>query len=251
MAFLYRSVLILTLVLVATCVAEIVTLKAFQQDRAPGLAKRSKPYRFLPLPIAANAGADNEDELELLDIVLLASVDGKFHALNRKSGQMLWSMSSAGPGRTPSTLAPLVRTNHVESDPEITDDDSPNEELYIVEPQSGDIYVLSSPQSPLQRLSLSMSQLVDLSPFSFTGEENRRIFLGKKETSLMLLELETGKVKESLNSECPWTPFEDLHESARDIDLDDLEGTTLSKPTEIFIGRTGKQYSLPFPFVLY
>jgi serine/threonine-protein kinase/endoribonuclease IRE1 len=245
MAFLYRSVLIITtLVLVATCLAEIVTLKPFQQDRTPGLAKRSKSpfgHRFLPHATTANAGAEDEDELELLDIVLLASVDGKFHALNRTSGQLLWSMSSAGPGRTLSTLAPLVRTNHAESDPELTDEDSPSEELFIVEPQSGDIYVLPSPQSPLQRLSLSMSQLVDLSPFSFAGEEDRRVFVGKKETSLMLLELETGKVKESLNSECPWAPFEDLHESvAKDTDSDDLDGTPLSKPTEIFIGRTGK-----------
>jgi len=243
---LYLPALIFAFGLFTTCLSEIISLKALQQDRTGGLAKRSKSafgYRFLP-PKATSVGTENKDELELLNVVLLASVDGRFHAVNRTSGQTLWSMSSsAAPDLVPSMLGPLVRTSHVENDPEITDDDSPNQELYIVEPQSGDIYVMSSSKSPLQRLSLSMSQLVDLAPFSFSADDGR-VFVGKKETSLLLLELETGKVKATLNSECPWDSFRDSHESAaKDLDLDELEDTTstldMSTPTEIFIGRTG------------
>jgi serine/threonine-protein kinase/endoribonuclease IRE1 len=235
------SALLFVLGLFAKCFSELISLKGHQQDCTDVIAKRSKlpfGYRFLS-PIH---GAKPNTELSLLDVVLLASVDGKFHALNRTSGQLLWSMaSSTSPSAqnvVPPALGPLVRTAHVEYDPELTDDDSPDQELYIVEPQSGDIYVMSSPGSPLQRLSLSMSQLVDASPFSFYGDETR--FVGKKETTLLLLELETGRLKASLNTECPWDQFEDMHPDVGQ-DIDELEGhTERSAPTEIYIGRTGK-----------
>jgi serine/threonine-protein kinase/endoribonuclease IRE1 len=88
------------------------------------------------------------DDHQLLDIVIVASVDGKLHALNRSSGQALWSMSTASTASVPSALAPLVRTSHIENDPDVTDDDSRHQELYVIEPQTGDIYVMATPTSP-------------------------------------------------------------------------------------------------------
>jgi serine/threonine-protein kinase/endoribonuclease IRE1 len=102
---------------------------------------------------------------------------------------------------------------------------------------------MTSPSSPLQRLAFSMSELVNMSPFSFTADGDKRVFVGRKETSLFSLELETGKVKE-INSECPWDPFEDLHPDEHDIDLDELESPDYPRPvTEISIGRTGELIS--------
>lgn len=113
----------------------------------------------------------------------------------------------------------------------------------MIEPQSGDIYVMSSPDSPLQRLPFSMAQLVDMSPFSFSGDEDRRIFVGSKQTSLLLVELETGRIKATMDPTCPWQGFEDLADP-QGIDLDELEGSEPSKvtssPREVYIGRTGK-----------
>jgi serine/threonine-protein kinase/endoribonuclease IRE1 len=246
MVLFYLAAIIFTVSL--TCLAETISLSSLR-DRSGSLVnninlhgRRQIPvaFRFLP-PAAGVVESSDSDENQLLDIVLVASVDGKFHALDRTSGRRLWSMSSSSASVTPSGLAPLVRTTHVESDPDTTDDDSPHQELYIIEPQTGEIYVMSSPTSPLQRLPLTMSQLVDLSPFSFAGDEER-MFVGRKETSLLLIELETGKVKATLNSECPWNPFDDLTEKAvNDLELDDLEGDIppISPPTDVFIGRTG------------
>ena len=121
--------------------------------------------------------------------------------------------------------------------------------MYIIEPQSGDIYIMATPSSPLQRFPFSMPELVDMSPFTYLGDEERRVFVGRKETSLLLIELETGRVKATLNSECPWDPFEDLKNDEVDLDLDELEEGPLkpSAPTEVFIGRTGMQsFFLPF-----
>ncbi|KAJ2922587.1 hypothetical protein H1R20_g14493, partial [Candolleomyces eurysporus] len=187
---------------------------------------------------------DAAQDLELLDIVLVATVDGKFHALKRTSGKTLWSMSSAysssGPSTSAaaSTLAPLVRTRHLDYDPDEFDDTTPHE-TYIIEPQSGDIYVMTNPNSPLQRFPFSMAELVDMSPFTAPTERENRTFIGRKETSLILLELETGKIKSTLNSACP--PYED-----KAIDLDELEesDSRLAETTEVFIGRTDYYISI-------
>ncbi|KAF8556576.1 kinase-like protein [Imleria badia] len=185
------------------------------------------------------AASDDAEDIKLIDIVLVASIDGSFHAVNRTSGQRLWSMSAAATD-IPSSLAPLVRTKHAAIDYDLTDDDDTHQELYIIEPQTGDVYVMPTPTSPLQPLSISMSQLVELSPFKFDREDDERVFVGKKETSLLSIELETGKVK-TINAECPWNPFEDLTQKD-EIDLDELEeypsGNDESIPTEVFVGRT-------------
>ena len=234
----------------ATVLAQTVTVRRDVDLYEPGLdtahhySSRSKR--------AHSTTAD--DALEVLNVLLVASVDGKFHALNRTNGGKLWSMPSSPPSTkhdasqtVPSILKPLISTKHLDADPDL-DDDPFAHETYIVEPQSGDIYVSSnSPTAPLRRLPFSMTQLVDMSPFSF-GEADGRVFVGSKKTSILLLELETGRVKAALDAECPWDTWNDfVEQDVMDIDLDELEGIKPSRlhPSEIFIGRTGNSFSLP------
>ena len=238
--------------LATLCLSESVSLRASSRQRNQ-LARRSDDagypphdqFRFLPPP-SSSSSAELDDDYELLDICLLASVDGKFHGLNRTSGQILWSMSAPSNGSSsgPAALAPLVRTQHLKSSSANADpDDDEHTEMYIIEPQSGDIYVLPNPDAPLQAIPLTMSRLVDVSPFSLPND-NDRVFVGKKETSLLMLELETGKLQGTLDSssECPWNPFAESEQNA-DLDLDELDGTKPSrdKPvsTRVLIGRTG------------
>ncbi|KAG6813082.1 hypothetical protein H0H92_014141 [Tricholoma furcatifolium] len=231
------------LALLSACLAEIISLRG-NIGGSQALVERSPPgYSFVP---TSRESGSNTSDLDLLDIVLVASVDGKFHALNRTSGNVLWSMSSF-PSATsisaPSSLAPLVRTAHIDHDPDMTDEETP-QELYVIEPQSGDIYVMATPTSPLQRFPFSMAELVDMSPFTLPGSEDGRVFVGRKETSLLLIELETGKVKATLNSECLWEqPDDDMN---GDLDLDELEDDRppMSTPTEVYIGRTDYHVSI-------
>ncbi|KAF8166060.1 hypothetical protein BJ912DRAFT_889548 [Pholiota molesta] len=206
-----------------------------------------------PSPPSLDTSIPNlANDYELLDTILVASIDGKFHALNRTSGQTLWSMSSFATTTSvsaPSSLAPLVRTTHPERDPDLIDDPDTDPsagggtETYIIEPQSGDIYMLTSPSEPLQRFPFSMAELVDISPFTSVGEHDTKVFVGRKETSLLVIELETGRIKATLNAECPFVPeeYEDLP-----IDLDELEGIKppISAPTEVYIGRTDYHISI-------
>jgi serine/threonine-protein kinase/endoribonuclease IRE1 len=239
------------LVVAATCLATGVSSRSLLDEHdlknelstdlfSPRLKSSAAGYRFLP-PRLGPLEVDS-DNLQLLDIVIVASVDGRLHALNRASGQALWSMAPSATSPIPSTLAPLVRTVHIETDPDITDEDSPHQEIYIIEPQSGDIYVMSSPDSPLQRLPFSMAQLVDMSPFSFAGDDDRRVFVGRKETSLMSVQLATGKVMGVIDTACPWDPLDNLAGKCNlDSDMEDLDDTETRCTTssEVFIGRTG------------
>ncbi|KAF8062248.1 other/IRE protein kinase [Lyophyllum atratum] len=230
------------LTLLTAGIAEVISLRS-APGRSQALAER-RPSTYSFISPTSDASSSTGD-LALLDIVLVASVDGKFHALNRTSGHTLWSMSSF-PSSTsisaPSTLAPLVRTTHVDHDPDMTDETTP-QELYVIEPQSGDIYVMATPTSPLQRFPFSMSELVDMSPFTFSGADGHRVFNGRKETSLLLIELETGKIK-AINSECAWDEFDD--EEDGEVDLDELDGSKppTSTPTEVYIGRTDYHISI-------
>ena len=248
--FLHPSLLLFVFLflLAVAAIPESVTLRrdlGARENSVSGL-------HFLP---PRGHSATDDDPLEVLNVVLVASVDGKFHALNRTTGGKLWSMPSSPPphpssttenGPVPSILGPLVSTKHLDVDPDF-DDDPFAHETYIVEPQSGDIYVTpsNSPTAPLQRLPFSMSQLVDMSPFSF-GEADSRVFVGRKKTSILVLELETGRVKAVLDSECPWdVRNETTEQDVLDIDLDELEDLKSARHSnEIFIGRTGAQPAL-------
>lgn len=225
---------LLSLFISAACWAEILPSRSKSQDLAH--PQQHIPAARFPPPLTT----DNVDAA-LLDIVLIASVDGKFRALSRTTGKTLWEMAAqpANPADSQhtSSLGPLVHTVHAELDPDLADTDA-EQETYIIEPQSGDIYVAANRTAKLERFPFSMSELVDLSPFTIGNKSERRFINGQKKTSLLLVELETGKVK-SLNAECLWDPFEDLQGS--DLDLDELEDSKhrAAPPTEVFIGRTG------------
>lgn len=230
------------LLLAGVCLAEVLSLHAQVDNHITDLSPHVNTVRNAQ---AAFAGGVDEP-LDLLDIVLVASVDGNLHALNRTSGHALWTISAAASSDTSPTLGPLVRTRH--PDPEPGFDGEEGQEVYVIEPQSGEIYVMASPDSSLQRLPFTMPQLVEMSPYSMSGDNSMKVFVGKKETSLLLVELETGRIKATLNpnAECLWDPFDEFQRKGEEeeIDLDELEEDRPPRPrrtsTEVFIGRTGK-----------
>ncbi|KAF8314488.1 hypothetical protein DL93DRAFT_2149101 [Clavulina sp. PMI_390] len=176
--------------------------------RSPSLAhRRSEPIK---------------EDISLSDTVLLASIDGRFHAVNRTNGRVKWSMQrpASTPPRTTTDILPdgpplhnLVRSTHHDISPE--DDDAPDSgETYIIEPQSGAIFVLppgASHSTPLEKLAFTVPQLVDMSPFRLQIHGEQRMFLGRKETSFITLDLDTGEVISVDDADsCLW------HERPRD-----------------------------------
>jgi outer membrane protein assembly factor BamB len=210
-----------------------------ERRSAVSLTRRSRSFGSI-----STTGADED---ELLDVVLLATIDGKFHALNRTDGTILWSMHNSfttdcAVGEEEKTLSPLIRTPHMlhpiwPEESETLED----EEIYIVEPQSGSIYVLPSHathSNPLSKLSFTVPQLVEMSPVTLPG----KTFVGRKETSLIAIDLDTGVVKGVVDTdrECLWEPVLGNNGERDDVDLDELEDDPKAgRKHEIYVGRTG------------
>lgn len=192
----------------------------------------------------------DSDELILSDTVLLASIDGKFHALNRTSGRVKWTMhkpkSASGRDEEP-PLYSLVRSQHgILEDDEI---DSGADEKYIIEPQSGEVWVLppgASQTTPLEKLAFTVPQLVDMSPSSLIVNGERRDFIGSKETSLITLNIDTGEVITIDDARsCVWSQ-EDSKQSTKAEDDDD-DGTSLYDPFDEDTLEYAKNQAVPPP----
>ncbi|KDR77334.1 hypothetical protein GALMADRAFT_246704 [Galerina marginata CBS 339.88] len=92
----------------------LAALLALSAATSPNSKSQVLGHRHLGPP-EPNVPLDLSNDYDLLDTVLVATIDGKFHALNRSSGHTLWSMSSGSSQSSlavPSSLAPLVRTRH-------------------------------------------------------------------------------------------------------------------------------------------
>lgn len=165
-------------------------------------------------------------DLVLANTVVLTTVEGGLYALDRETGKQLWSLSPHASHESDSLLRPLVTALYGKEQKSFAEiaqggrafssplsGSSPLLEsggIYIVEPSSaGDIYVLSSANgkagSPtsaangepgsvqLDKLPLTLPQLVELSPFSFAGDDTR-VFVGQKQTTLVELNIQTGEL---------------------------------------------------------
>lgn len=189
----------------------------------------------------------HQETLSIIDTVLLATVDGRFHAVNRTNGEKIWSMAS-----TPDLhdiLPPLVRTDH---DLDRVDGDEEPQEVYVVEPQTGDIFILNQRATnltPLRKLPYSVSQLVELSPFSFNDPSDPndppRTFVGKKETSIITLDLTTGTILSTTThilEKCRKGGHGDVDDYP-EVDVLEDAAPRRAKRIEVQLGRTGMSIS--------
>ncbi|KAJ7177974.1 hypothetical protein C8R46DRAFT_667940 [Mycena filopes] len=204
------------------------------------------------LQVLASSGAQSPVDVlrdsELLDIVLVASVDGDFHVLNRSTGHVQRSrwlellsddVTSAVHGQVPAFTAPLVPLVDTGCA------DSAGEEIYIIEPQSGAIYTMPAiggSGSPLQRFPFSVPELVEMSPFSFNPTDSatgNKIFVGRKETRVLGVDTQTGKVRSVTDEEAGTIHAQanDGFWSAQEV-LDANPEQKTRKLTEVFVGRT-------------
>ncbi|PLW29576.1 hypothetical protein PCASD_20472 [Puccinia coronata f. sp. avenae] len=138
---------------------------------------------------------------QLSPLLLVSTLDGQLHALDRQTGTWNWTLND--PNHHAHNLfdhTGLIHSPCLSSDQSLSDQDH---ELYTIEPHNdGDLYVFiksSTGPSRLEKLPLSVSQLVNLSPFTFPGDSSK-MFIGKKESHLIAIDLTTGIVLNSLNS---------------------------------------------------
>lgn len=165
-----------------------------------------QPYDLLFENSTAIQGIEVILAPELLDIALLASVDGNIHAQNRTSGEALWTLSpspeSDDPDLLATALSPLIRIERIANDT-LFNADSPKI-AYALEPRSRVIYELSvsdnGTTTPSQRLVYSVPELAGLSPFLVHAGDQELVLNGRKGVRVLANDLETGYLEDVVDA---------------------------------------------------
>lgn len=154
---------------------------------APPARRPSKLTAGLAPPQSARSLEDWEVE----DFVLLATVDGKLYARDRKSGQERWSLE---------VDKPMVETTYHRRNRSAVEEDynsnTIDDYLWIVEPsREGSLYVYRprGPHPGLVNTDLTMKKLVEeMSPYS--DEDLAVTYTGEKKTTMIVIDARNGRV---------------------------------------------------------
>lgn len=243
-------------------------------DRASGTTRWSLPPR-VPLAAEKRQPQKQQNESAADDA---SSVDDLAHKTPPGFGPIV--AQAYGPAkRTFAELAANVPLNETLSAPGSetsadSQDTSGHEALdalqelgmYVVEPSSGQLYLLTSAptsatraggKSTLSKLPMTLPQLVDLSPFSFPGDASR-VFVGHKRTSLVEIDIASGQIGAVFggssvsgddadrwcNAEGPFRAFREQQQSASRN-----ESCTPDADQSVqwaYMGRTGESLSTGF-----
>lgn len=129
---------------------------------------------------------------EVEDFVLMATIDGKLHARDRKTGQEKWAIEAT----------PMVKTEY--HDPYRDRNDSSFDDydlntidnyLWVVEPsKDGNLYIFrpGGPNYGLFPTGLTMKQLVEESPRA--EQDPPVLYTGSKNTTMLTIDAHTGEV---------------------------------------------------------
>ena len=148
--------------------------------------------------LAPQLHARSLQDWEVEDFVLLATVDGTIHARDRKTGSARWALE------VPSS--PVVESTYHRANRSTFDHSQPEDDfIWIVEPsQGGSLYIYSpGPNAGLQKLGLTVKQLVDETPYS--GIDPAVTYTARKETTLYTIDARTGNVLRVFSSRGPIT----------------------------------------------
>ncbi|KAJ5874389.1 uncharacterized protein N7529_002819 [Penicillium soppii] len=170
--------------------------------------------------LASQLHARSLQDWEVEDFVLLATVDGTIHARDRKTGTARWALE------VPSS--PVVESIYHRANRSSFDDTEPEDDfLWIVEPsQDGSLYIYSpGPDAGLQKLGLTVKQLVDETPYS--GNDPAVTYTARKETTLYTIDARTGSILRVFSSRGPITTGPECRKvDGEDLDPEQCESTS-------------------------
>lgn len=170
--------------------------------------------------LASQLHARSLQDWEVEDFVLLATVDGTIHARDRKTGTARWALE------VPSS--PVVESIYHRANRSSFDNTEPEDDfLWIVEPsQDGSLYIYSpGPEAGLQKLGLTVKQLVDETPYS--GIDPAVTYTARKETTLYTIDARTGSILRMFSSHGPITTGPECRKvDGEDLDPEQCETTS-------------------------
>ncbi|PGH19651.1 IRE protein kinase [Polytolypa hystricis UAMH7299] len=157
---------------------------------------------------------------EVEDFVLLATVDGTIHARDRKTGAPRWALE------VPSN--PMVETiYHRVNHSDFSDIQPEDDYIWIIEPsRDGNLFIYNQgPNKGLQRLGLTVKNLVDETPYS--GSDPPVTYTARKETTLYTVDAGTGAILRVFSSRGLTSPDQNCRSvnDSEALDGEDCEST--------------------------
>ncbi|KAF2221545.1 hypothetical protein BDZ85DRAFT_265577 [Elsinoe ampelina] len=147
---------------------------------------RARPAR----PSGASSGLSRQSarslqDWQVEDIILLATVDGKLYARERNTGAPRWELE---------VDRPMVQTTYHRHNKSEEDSSTDDDFLFIVEPSQDGALFVYSPESRvgMQRLGLTVKQLVDISPYA--GEDPPVVYNAERKTVLYTIDASNGNI---------------------------------------------------------
>ncbi|KAG2411929.1 hypothetical protein HFD88_009485 [Aspergillus terreus] len=196
----------------ASALATLALAGSGRAVRAPP-AQASGPSAGLAPQLHARSLQDWEVE----DFVLLATVDGSIHARDRKTGAARWALEVPS---SPTVESIYHRANRSSFDRTQPEDDF----IWIVEPsQGGSLYIYSpGPDAGLQKLGLTVKELVDETPYS--GTDPAVTYTARKETTLYTIDARTGTILRVFSSRGPMPSGQECRKvDGLDVDAEDCD----------------------------
>ncbi|ONH68072.1 Serine/threonine-protein kinase/endoribonuclease IRE1 [Cyberlindnera fabianii] len=124
-------------------------------------------------------------DFQLSSMLLASDIEGGLHALNRDTGEVMWSLEID---------EPLVQVQTNISEQTESDDSL----VWIVEPYGdGNLYYFNK-QAGLSKLPVSISHLVLQSPFALSGDD--KVYTGVRKSSLYTIDINTGEILSTYGS---------------------------------------------------
>jgi serine/threonine-protein kinase/endoribonuclease IRE1 len=152
-------------------------------------APPARPFTTASGGILPQQVARNLEDWEVEDFVLLATVDGKLYARDRKTGKERWTLE---------VDKPIIETIHHRRNRSVLEDDYRpiDDYLWVVEPSSDGrlfVYFGGGNNPGLVNTGLTMKKLVEeMSPYA--DEDPPVVYTGEKKTTMVTLDARTGRV---------------------------------------------------------
>lgn len=181
---------------------------------------------------ASPQNARSLDDWEVEDFVLLATIDGKLYAQDRRTGKKRWENPLEAKN-------PVVNSTHYRQNQSSIDENyTPmmmDEYIWAIEPShDGSLYIYrrNGASGNLVPTGLTMKMLVEETPYEDVA--SAITYIGKKETTLLVVEAATGKVVKYFGASDPIIQ-EQTCLNPKELAMEDSECKT--SPT-FTIGRT-------------
>jgi serine/threonine-protein kinase/endoribonuclease IRE1 len=168
---------------------------------------------------------------EVEDFILVATIDGSLHALDRKNGKERWTLGNPD--------SPMIETIHHRQNRSNNHDlESEDEFMFIVEPSlDGNLYIQhKDPSIGLQRLDMTVRSLVDRSPQR--TREPPLVFVARKEASMYTIDAATGNVKDFIDTTATYSSGEGAKGSCRRLSGFEIDEEDCEPAGVLHVGRT-------------